>query len=87
MDRILREFQEFYRAYIDNIVIFSATLEKHVEHLKAVFKRFQDLNISINPNKSFIGYSLVTLLGQEVNGLGFLTAKDKVQALQNIQFP
>lgn len=87
MDRILREFQEFCRAYIDDIVIFSATLEEHVQHLRAVFRKFQDMNISINPSKSFIGYPSVTLLGQKVDGLGLSTAEDKVKALRDIQFP
>lgn len=87
MDRMLREFREFCRTYIDDVVIFSATLEEHVRHLSCVFQKFTDMNVSINPKKSYIGYPSVTLLGQKVDGLGLATDEDKIKALLDIQFP
>lgn len=87
MDKMLREFRVFCRTYIDDIVIFSASLEEHVRHLSCVFQKFSDMNVSINPKKSFVGYPSVTLLGQKVDGLGLATDKDKIKALLDIQFP
>ena len=37
IDRILRPFRHFCRAYVDDIVIFSSSLEEHVKHLTQVF--------------------------------------------------
>ena len=40
IDIILCPFQEFARAYIDDIVIFSTSFEEHVAHLHCVFSFF-----------------------------------------------
>ena len=37
MDNLLREFREFCRIYIDDIVISSETLDDHIRHLISVF--------------------------------------------------
>ena len=37
---MLKLFQKFACAYIDNIVIFSETEEKYLRHLEALFKLF-----------------------------------------------
>ena len=37
--------------YIDNIIIYSNTLEKHLQHLEEVFKRLKQCNIVIKPSK------------------------------------
>ena len=63
IDLLLRPVREFARAYVDDIVIFSRTLEEHEKHLHAVFSLLQKYNISIKPTKSFIGYPSVALLG------------------------
>ncbi len=70
MDRILRPFRAFARGYMDDIVVFSHSLEDHLTHLGRVFALFQELGISLEPAKSFLGYPSVTLLGQRVDGLG-----------------
>lgn len=67
MDLILREFRHFCRAYVDDVVVYSATLEEHRQHLEAAFERFQTLGIRLKPSKAFIGYPSVTLLGQKVD--------------------
>lgn len=65
IDNMLREFRDFVRAYIDDIVVFSRTLEKHVNHLHQIFDLFSRLNISLNPKKSYLGYPTIQLLGQK----------------------
>lgn len=34
-------FQEFAIAYLDDILIFSATLEEHLDHMNQVFERLR----------------------------------------------
>ena len=81
IDRILRPYREFAKAYINDVVIYSKTLQKHVGHLRKVFGLFESIGVSIKPTKAFIGYSSVQLLGQRVNSLGLSTPKDKLKAI------
>ena len=37
--------------YLDDIIIFGHTEEKHLEHLCIVFKRFWDFNLKLKPSK------------------------------------
>ena len=87
IDRLLRAHRAFAKAFIDDVVIHSATLEDHVQHLRTIFGLFEKFNISINPHKAFIGYPSVSLLGQKVNSFGLSTSEEKLQAIQRLSFP
>ena len=87
IDRILRPFRHFCRAYVDDIVIFSTSLEEHVKHLTMVFEALSEMNIHLAPTKAFLGYPSVQLLGQHVDALGLATAEDKLAAIRNLEFP
>lgn len=86
IDRLLRRFT-FARAYVDDVVIYSKSLQEHVEHLRQIFNLFMQSGISINPFKAFLGYPSVQLLGQKVDSLGLWTAEDKLRAIAKISFP
>ena len=62
IDRILRPYRHFCRAYIDDIVIFSSSLVEYIQHLEQVFKALIIMNIRLSPRKSFLGYLSVHLL-------------------------
>lgn len=87
IDIILRGCEAYAKAYIDDIVIFSATLDQHIEHLNAVFCLFTEHNVTLNPHKAHLGYPLITLLGQKVNGLGLTSAAEKIAAISSWKFP
>jgi hypothetical protein len=40
IDRVLHPYRDFARAYIDDVVIFSKTLDEHIAHLRQVFQTF-----------------------------------------------
>lgn len=86
-DRILRPHCDYSRAYVDDIVIFSATLKEHLHHLRSVFGELADKGICLSPDKYFLGYPSVHLLGQRVNALGLATAEAKLAAITNLEFP
>lgn len=83
---ILRGCEAYAKAYINNIVIFFPTLEPHIEHLNKVFCLFVEHNVTLNPHKAHLGYFLITLLGQKVNGLGLTLAAEKIAAISNWKF-
>lgn len=86
MDRILRIYK-FARAYIDDVVVSSTTLEEHIVHLRTIFKLFAKFGILINPKKAFIGYPSVKLLGQKVDSFGLTTDEEKLIVIIKLVFP
>jgi len=87
IDRLLRPFRTFARAYVDDIVIYSKTLKEHLRHLSAIFSLFVKRGISIKPSKAFLGYPTVQLLGQKVSSLGLATDEEKLKAIACLTFP
>ena len=87
LDGILRECRTFVRAYIDDIVVWSATLEEHEECLRRVMALLDGRRISISPSKTYLGFPSATLLGRRVSGLGLAASEDRVRAILAIQFP
>ena len=86
IDAILRKFREFCRAYVDNIVVFSRTLEKYLCHLHKIFKLLNKYNISLSSKKSFLDYSTVVLLSQKVNAFELTTTVDKLKTIAKLNF-
>ena len=84
IDEVLRDLQFCY-AYIDDILIASSTPEEHQNHLIAVFQRFKEFGVIINPSKCEFGANQLTFLGHHVTAQGIQPLTDKVQAIQ--QFP
>ena len=86
IDLLLRKYP-WARAYIDDVVIASKTLDEHVQHLQALFQLFASVNISINPKKAFLGYLSIRILGQHVDSLRLSTDAKKLEAISHLQFP
>jgi hypothetical protein len=87
IDNILRDCRSFCRAYIDDILIASKTLEEHEEHLDAVFSRLEARNVCLGPEKAFIGFPSIQLLGQRFDSLGLATLDSRIKAISALKFP
>jgi hypothetical protein len=87
IDNVLRDYRLFCRAYIDDIVIASQTLEEHERHLDLVFSKLARYNICLNPKKSHVGFPSIQLLGQRVDSLGLSTLESKMYAIATLEFP
>ena len=86
IDNILREFKEFCRTYIDDIVIFNKILEKHVSHLQLIFELFISFNINLSSTKSFFEYLTVQLLKLKIDAFELSTSKEKLKTIANLKF-
>ena len=87
IDRILRPYRKFIRAYIDDMVVHSRTFEEHIQHLHTLFELFQRIHICLSPKKSYLGFPSVQLLGQRVDSLGLTTSTEKLDAILKLDFP
>lgn len=71
--------------YIDDVVVFSDSLESHVEHLRALFARLAEAGLVVNLPKCEFGQGQVTYLGHRVGRGEVLPRSAKVQAI--VDFP
>ena len=86
IDRLLRKYRRYARAYVNDIVIFFKTVEKHATHLRVVFEMFQINNIFIKLIKTFFDYFSIALFEQKINFFDLLTSTDKLKIIAKIQF-
>ena len=88
MQNILAPFLWIFTlVYINNIIIFSLTLEDHISHLNQVFKAIEDSGVTLSVTKCHFRYQSLLLLGQKVSRLGLSTHKEKVDAILLLDEP
>ena len=58
--------------YLDDIVIFSQTVEEHLHHLYIVFDQFREHNLKLKPSKC-------TFFREEITYFMYQVSKDGVQ--------
>ena len=87
MDKELRAFKDFVKAYIDDIVAFSESFDKHLDHLTKLFQLLVNLRVTISPKKTFLNYPSVTLLGQRVDAFGLAITEERIEAIAKLDFP
>ena len=89
IDKILRPFRAFARAYIDDIVDFtkSPMIRDYVSYLRPVLETLRKYKISLSPSKTFLGYLFIILLGQKVDAFRLTIADEKLKAIQKLKFP
>ena len=73
--------------YLDDVVIFSATFEEHLERLQAVFSRLQEHNLKLKPSKCEFLKSEITYLGHIVSIEGIRTDPEKTEAIKSWPIP
>ena len=86
IDRLLKRFRRFARVYVDDIIIFFKTFEKHKQHLRFVFVMLQINNIFIKSNKIFLKYLFVALLSQKMNFFDLFIRVEKLKIIVKIRF-
>ena len=72
MSVVLQGCNNFATAYLDDILIFSATLEEHLEHLSIIFDKLRQHKLKLKLKKC--GF-----LKLETNYLGFVISEDGIQ--------
>lgn len=73
--------------FIDDILIHGANTEIHDENLKAVLKRLEDFNVTLNEDKCKFGVPEIEFLGHILTPTGIRPANDKVKAIKLFRSP
>ena len=81
MNEALCECQDFAKAYIDDVVIYSSTWEEHLDHLEQVFRCLQKAGLTLKRSKCQFGLSHVYYLGYLIGEGGVRPDPKKVKAV------
>ena len=85
-DKLLRPYKDFAKAYMDDILIHSSSLEEHLAYLRILFEMVRAKRISLAATRTFLVYPSVILLGQRVDSLGMSTTAKKIAAITSLRF-
>ena len=86
MDDLLGDLP-FCVAYIDDILIFSASPAEHLRHLRTVLDRLQTAGLVLRHDKCVFGAKEVNFLGHRISSKGVLPLPSKVSAVASFPVP
>lgn len=88
MDNVLRELQNtICLVYLDDIIVFSTSLQEHMVNLEKVFQKLRESNFKIQMDKSEFLKLETAYLGHIISREGIKPNPDKISAIQNYPLP
>lgn len=78
---------QFVLVYIDDIIVFSKTIEQHLQHLEVVFTILENSGCTMSLPKCHFARQGVNILGHFVSRLGLSTTEEKTEAIRNLAIP
>ena len=74
-------------AYMDDVIVFSSTLDEHISHLQQVFQRIQEFGLKMSLDKSKFAMLEIEFLGRIITEDGIRPDPKKIQAIQDFNQP
>ena len=92
MEKVLRGLNpvdgpDFVRVYIDDVLIFSSSLEEHIDHLTQVIKRIEKAGLKLKPSKCKFVAREVQYLGHLLTPEGLKPNLSTVLAVRDFPQP
>ena len=78
---------DFVAVYIDDVLVFSRTVEEHLIHLQAVIQRIGEAGLKLKPSKCHFARREVEYLGHLVTPEGLKTNQKLVEAVTEFETP
>lgn len=79
--------QEFVEVYIDDVLIFSHTIEEHIDHLCLVLERLRNANLKLKPSKCHFLRQSLEYLGHIITPRGLKPNPKQLEAVQEFPVP
>ena len=73
--------------YVDDVIVFSKTLEEHLLRLRALFEKLKHVGLKLKPSKCKLFRQELIYLGHVVSKDGIQTDPKKVEAIHNWPVP
>ena len=74
-------------AYLDDCILFSKTVSKHMSILEEVLKRFGDANLKLKPRKCHLFKKQIVYLGFLINKKGICPDPERTRLIQELKEP
>src|SRR5206468_5567330 len=88
MDKVLKDhIGDFVEVYVDDIMIYSKSLEDHIIHIEKVLRKLRDYNLVIKLKKCRFCQKKIEFLGHEIGEEGLKPNSKKIETINNIQEP
>ncbi|KAH9723181.1 Endonuclease [Citrus sinensis] len=88
MNKVLQPFLDrFVVVYLDDIVVYSTTLEDHAQHLQQVLQVLRDNELFLKLEKCSFAQQEVEFLGHKIAGRKIMMENDKVKAILDWEPP
>ena len=80
--KALEEYLDiFVVAYLDDILVFSATLEDHIKHNKLVLQKLREAKVTLKLKKYEFHVQETLFLGYRISPDGLRMEEDKVKSI------
>ena len=76
---------EICMVYVDDIIVYSADVDTHLDRLRAVFERLQASGLKLKPSKCKLFQRRVGFLGHIVSEHGIETDPEKIEVVATYQ--
>jgi hypothetical protein len=77
----------FLKVFIDDLNVHIESWEEHLQHLDALFYKFGEVNLKLNPNKCCFAIKSITFLGHVVSKEGTKLDLNKIEAVLHFLEP
>ncbi|GJW71025.1 putative mitochondrial protein [Tanacetum coccineum] len=84
MNTVFKPFlRHFTFVFFDDILVYSATLEAHLQHLKLILQAIRQNSLYVKMSKCLFATKQVEYLGHIISGNGISIDPSKIKAMQN----
>ncbi|GFN76489.1 Pol polyprotein [Plakobranchus ocellatus] len=73
--------------YIDDIIVYHATWDRHLEGIRSVLERLQSAGLTARPTKCLIAFPEVEFLGHKIGSGTLCPTTEKVEAIRSAETP
>ena len=87
INHVMNGTEAYCFCYIDDIIIFSKTVEDHKKHLYELCNRLNTYGLMLNLEKCSLGVDKLLVFGYQLSSQGLAVAPDKIVAFQQLPEP
>ncbi|PRQ25669.1 putative nucleotidyltransferase, Ribonuclease H [Rosa chinensis] len=88
MNDVLRDYlRKFALVFFDDILVYSPSMEAHLDHLEKVFQKLQQHSLKVKHSKCSFGVSQVEYLGHVISRAGVAVDPAKIECIKNWEKP
>ena len=78
---VLQDCRDFAMAYLDDIIIFSRTLEEHLKHIEIIFQKLKAAGLKLKESKCDFFKSEIHYLGHLISDKGIQPLPEKLDTI------